>query len=230
MIKTIIFDIDDTLYSYWPIHPIALAAANKYCAELLGMKDHEIDKLYADAYREQIRLLGVNNAAIHDLLLRFQLCMEKKGINPLPHARKLYQIYWDSIIDHMIPMEGVHDFIRLAKDKGIRLGLGTDMTTDIQYRKLEKIGMIPYFDFIVTSEEAGFEKPHPYFFARCLQKAGCAPSECVMIGDNWDKDITGALGVGMKACWYHPKKDTYPAEREAYRFTAYKDLADILEI
>lgn len=37
------------------------------------------------------------------------------------------------------------------------------MTAYVQYRKLEAIGVTSYIDFIVTSEEAGAEKPHYHF-------------------------------------------------------------------
>lgn len=35
------------------------------------------------------------------------------------------------------------------------------MTAYIQYKKLESLGVTPYIDFMVSSEEAGVEKPHP---------------------------------------------------------------------
>ena len=44
------------------------------------------------------------------------------------------------------------------------------MTAYVQYRKLEAIGVTSYIDFIVTSEEAGAEKPHYHFFDICVEK------------------------------------------------------------
>ena len=62
-------------------------------------------------------------------------------------------------------------------------------------------------DFIVTSEEAGAEKPHYHFFDICVEKAGVRPEECAFIGDNVRKDIEGAWESGMKGIWYTQEKE-----------------------
>ena len=56
------------------------------------------------------------------------------------------------------------------KKRKIRIGIGTDMTAYVQYRKLEAIGVTSYIDFIVTSEEAGAEKPHYHFLISVWKK------------------------------------------------------------
>lgn len=93
------------------------------------------------------------------------------------------------------------------KNRHIRIGIGTDMTASIQYKKLLKLGLAPYIDFIVTSQEAGVEKPHPHFFDICLEKAGCLPEECAFVGDNQKKDVKGALDHGMLGIWYSQEKE-----------------------
>ena len=75
-----------------------------------------------------------------------------------------------------------------------------------------------YIDFIVTSEEAGVEKPHPHLFDICVEKAGVRAEECAFIGDNLKKDVEGAWNSGLKGFWYtkeqEPEKQTeYPVIR-----------------
>ena len=60
--------------------------------------------------------------------------------------------------------------------------------------------------FIVTSEEAGVEKPSSLFFRLCVEKAGCAPEECIFTGDNMRKDVEGACSAGLHSMWYHPPR------------------------
>ena len=60
-------------------------------------------------------------------------------------------------------------------------------------------------DFIVTSAEAGIEKPDPKIYERALQKAGCAPGECLFIGDVYQKDVLGPEKAGMRALWFNNK-------------------------
>ena len=79
------------------------------------------------------------------------------------------------------------------------------MTAYIQYKKLEKLGVLKYLDFIVTSEEAGEEKPTPRFFELCVKKAGCKPEECVFIGDSLKKDVIGPTEYGLEGTWYCPE-------------------------
>ena len=88
------------------------------------------------------------------------------------------------------------------KELGIRIGIGTDMTAHIQYRRLEFLNLSPYIDFIVTSEEAGVEKPTPHLFELCVEKAGVPAGECAFIGDNLTKDVKGAWDNGLKGIWY----------------------------
>ena len=86
-------------------------------------------------------------------------------------------------------MKELLDDIRLL---GIPTAIVTDLTAQIQFRKVVYFGLDHYFDYIVTSEEAGFDKPHeaPFQIAReKMQPKG----DCIwMIGDNPVNDIRGA--------------------------------------
>lgn len=68
------------------------------------------------------------------------------------------------------------------------------MEVDI-YREL---GLEPYLNFIVTSKEVGANKPEPAIFLAALERAGVDASEAVYIGDQYETDVIGARGVGIK--------------------------------
>ena len=80
------------------------------------------------------------------------------------------------------------------------------MTARIQFKKLEVLGLLLYVDFLVSSEEAGAEKPEASFFARCVEKSGCRAEECLFVGDSMRKDVQGAMDAGLQAAWYRPDK------------------------
>jgi putative hydrolase of the HAD superfamily len=63
----------------------------------------------------------------------------------------------------------------------------------------QRVGLLPYLDFMVGSEEAGMEKPHPRIFMAALKRVGAAPEEVVHVGDQIRSDVMGAQGVGMQA-------------------------------
>jgi putative hydrolase of the HAD superfamily len=55
-------------------------------------------------------------------------------------------------------LPGAEDVLIELRASGIPLGLVTDLTAQIQFRKLIHFGIERYFDVVVTSEEAGVEK------------------------------------------------------------------------
>ncbi len=65
-----------------------------------------------------------------------------------PHALNMYHAYWDTLIRQAQPSPGVQKFMQELKKRGIRIGIGTDMTAYVQYKKLSALGLYSYIDFI----------------------------------------------------------------------------------
>ena len=91
----------------------------------------------------------------------------------------------------------VLDFIQLLKSKGIVTANITDLTAQIQFRKLVYFGLDEFFDYVVTSEEAGADKPDKRPFEVALEKLQLEPKNIWMIGDNAKSDMVGAGKMGM---------------------------------
>ena len=70
---------------------------------------------------------------------------------------------------------------------------------EVQYRKLQNSKLLPFFDQVITSEKVGVKKPNPVIFEYALELTGAGAHESVMIGDNFEADILGAINVGMQA-------------------------------
>jgi putative hydrolase of the HAD superfamily len=114
--------------------------------------------------------------------------------------------------------EGVLELFTLFKDKNC---IVTDLTADIQFKKLIQLGLMDNIKYIVTSEESGKEKPHPYIFHLALEKIGLDKTELVYIGDDYEKDIIGATSMGIKAIWLNrqmQKKELGPNMFEVNEF------------
>jgi putative hydrolase of the HAD superfamily len=205
MIKTVIFDIDNTLYSFDDANEIAFAKVLDYVEENLDISLERFVKLY-----EHFKAtMPQNNSVCHNRIIRFQKILETQKLPLYPHALKMYNIYWDTLVDVAVPSSGAISTLEELKQRGIKIGIGTDMTARIQFVKLTKLGMLPYIDFIVASEEACAEKPDPKFFALCVEKAGCKADECIFVGDSIKKDAIGATNAGLNGIWYNPEnKDT----------------------
>lgn len=74
------------------------------------------------------------------------------------------------------------------------------MSAEIQHRKLHKLGIDDLFDVIVTSEEAGQQKPHPHIYLHALNRfnPSLVAENCIMVGDNWEHDVEAAEYIGLK--------------------------------
>ncbi len=75
---------------------------------------------------------------------------------------------------------------------------------EVQYLKIQNSGLAPYFDQIHISEEIGFKKPEPEIFHYAVKLARVSQDQCIMIGDNLDTDIAGALNAGIDHIYFNP--------------------------
>ena len=69
---------------------------------------------------------------------------------------------------------------------------------EVQHRKLNNSNLMPYFDQVITSEKVGVKKPNPKIFEYAMDISGAKVHESIMIGDNFEADILGAMNVGMQ--------------------------------
>ncbi|WP_299335994.1 YjjG family noncanonical pyrimidine nucleotidase [uncultured Psychroserpens sp.] len=68
---------------------------------------------------------------------------------------------------------------------------------EAQQRKMNNAKISQYFKTVTNSEAAGVKKPNPIIFNHALDLAQAKPMESMMIGDNYEADILGALDVGL---------------------------------
>ena len=90
------------------------------------------------------------------------------------------------------------------------LHLITNGPEKIQHQKLEVTRLKPYFKTITTSEKAGVKKPYPQIFEYALNLAQTQPQQGIMIGDNLEADIEGAINAGMQAVFFNEKNIDNP--------------------
>lgn len=78
-----------------------------------------------------------------------------------------------------------------------KLHIITNGFEEVQHKKLNNAGLMKYFTSVITSEDAGARKPESGIFEFALHRSGAKPDESLMIGDDEEVDILGALSVGM---------------------------------
>lgn len=203
MIKLVIFDLDGTLYDYEKCNEFAEIELKNEISKLFQVSTDEAGQLLTNAKRNVKNQLG-DVAAAHNRLLYMQNICEQKGEKPLKYAMQLYNCYWDTMLEQMQLFSYVKPVLDMLHERKVFVGILTDLTAHIQYRKLERLQLLNDIDYITTSEEAGEEKPSQKMFKKMVEKAKVAPEEALMIGDSKSKDVQGAIEAGIKSIWYKP--------------------------
>lgn len=83
----------------------------------------------------------------------------------------------------------------------VPVALVTNGPPDIQLLKIEQAGIGSHLSAVVISGETGIGKPDPAAFGHALEVLDVAPEHAVMVGDSWERDVSGALAAGMRAVW-----------------------------
>ena len=188
----VLFDTDNTLYAYDPSHAEAFKAVRAKAMSLFSISAEQFEEAYHRARKDTKARLGETSGS-HSRLLYFQRMLELIGLgSQVLLALDLEQTYWRTFLTNATLFPGVKEFLDDLRLAGVPTAVVTDLTAQIQFRKIVYFGLDQYFDYIVTSEEAGFDKPHRAPFALAVEKMR-PKGECIwMIGDNPHNDIRGA--------------------------------------
>ena len=100
-------------------------------------------------------------------------------------------------------IDGAHELMDYLKQQGYRMHMTSNGFHEVQYKKLAACGMRDYFDTIILSENTGVNKPSPAFFDYALRQSGASRETTLMIGDNLQTDILGALNAGIDALLFN---------------------------
>ncbi|WP_211749981.1 HAD family hydrolase [Paenibacillus sp. Marseille-Q4541] len=180
-VKWLFFDVGDTLVDEWvPVDHIMNQFVQHAVDRGYSITIEDVREKFIESYSEFID--SPMQYAISQLIAeeedrayirpRLKFCKELE--EPYPEAKEI-----------------------LAQlGKCYRIGIIANQSPGTAER-LEKYGFSPYVDVIACSAEQGLSKPDVRLYEYALQKAGCAPSEAIMIGDRIDNDIVPAKLLGM---------------------------------
>jgi putative hydrolase of the HAD superfamily len=193
MIKAVFFDIDDTLYDTSGFARLARKAA------LNAMIDAGLPLSHDEAYillREIIKEKGSNYDRHLNVLTKKVFGEEK------PLLVAIGMITYHNVKFALLRLfpETMSTLIHL-KSHGYHLGVISNGITIKQYEKLVRLGLHHFFDSVITSQEAGVEKPDVAIFELAMKTMGCKAENSVMIGNNFNDDIIGAIDAGMSAVY-----------------------------
>ncbi len=125
---------------------------------------------------------------------------------------------------------GAHELMDYLKGRGYRMHMTSNGFHEVQYKKLAACGLRDYFDTVILSEDAGVNKPSPLYFDYAFKVSGANKETTLMIGDNLQTDILGALNAGIDAMlfnrWNVDVKDS--PQTPTFVVSHLKDIMNIL--
>lgn len=201
--RALLMDLDDTLYPYAPAHKAAHQAALNWLQTVTGLPLDTLETAYATA-RRRVQVQLKEHAASHHRLLYFQALCEALQLPVFHLAPAATDHYWKTFLSHMTLSPDARLFLETVHAQGLPVVLVTDLVADIQFQKVLRLGVADLIQTLVSSEEAGVEKPNPAMFHLALAKLGLLPQDVWMIGDAVEKDLWGAHLLGIQPVWIPP--------------------------
>lgn len=122
--------------------------------------------------------------------------------------------------------DDVLSILKTLKERSLPLGLLTNYDGEMK-PICHQLGLEPYIDFVVTSAEAGADKPSPPIFLAALEQTGINAAETVHVGDQYKSDVIGARGVGINPILID-RYDSYPEFNDCPRIRSLTELAAYL--
>jgi putative hydrolase of the HAD superfamily len=110
------------------------------------------------------------------------------------------------------PFSDARDALLAARRGGARVVVVSNWDISL-LEVLERVGLAPLLDAVVTSAAVGAAKPAPAIFRHALALAAVAPEAALHVGDNLAEDVQGALACGIRAVLL--RRDGSPADPPA---------------
>jgi len=117
--------------------------------------------------------------------------------------------------------------MKQLKERNLVVGIITNADAKI-LKVIAGAGLGTLVDSITTSEEARSEKPDAAIFRLALSKTGLKPQEAIFVGDQYQNDVVGANGAGLKAILLD-RQEALADGRDYVRIKTLSDIIDYLE-
>lgn len=208
--RFLLFDLDDTLWNF---------KENSKAALQNIFDDYDLQHYYP-TFDEYFSRFEEHNKALWQLYGRQQITksflhverflapLRPFGILDTSLAGEMGTAYLDRCAEKTATMP--HALETLASLRShFDLSIISNGFGEVQYKKLNRSKLSPYFSHVFLSEIIGHHKPNPEFFEAVLNELCASKGECLVIGDNYEADIMGAMNFGLDQVYYVPEEQSF---------------------
>lgn len=205
-IKHIFFDLDHTL---WDFDKNSALTFDK----IFKLNKVEVDIAHFLSIYEPVNLNYwklYRNAEIDQEQLRYGRLRDTFNALNFAVEDQLIDLLSEDYITHLTTFDHLfEDTIEILNylQRNYQLHIITNGFSEVQDKKLHVSKITHYFKTVTNAEIAGVKKPNPIIFHHALQLAKAKPEESIMIGDNYEADVLGALEVGCDAIFFNYRRD-----------------------
>jgi putative hydrolase of the HAD superfamily len=202
MIKAVFFDLYQTLVRYQP----SQAALEAKALESLGFKTTAaaLDRPILTAnefFSNEMGRRPLSQRPKEEIVALYgeyqRIVLQEAGIKGdekiiLKLLGMMQQAKMDLVLfDDALPV------LTDLKKRGLVTGLISNIEKSMD-DTIQKLGIAPHLDIIVTSIDAGAAKPDPAIFKYAMKKVNVLPAESIYTGDQYQVDVLGANAAGMQ--------------------------------
>ncbi len=230
-VRAVLSDLDDTLFDHAHAARQALAALHAEVPHFQRWPGSVLESRHGIALELMHGEVLAGRMTIEAARTeRFRRLLDEAapgGVASAEIAADLARRYRGAYERAWRPVAGALALAAAVKQAGLVLVIVTNNVTSEQRLKLDRCGLAPHVDALVTSEAVGATKPDARIFEAALARAGVWASEAVMIGDAWHTDVAGALAVGVRAVWLNHAGVAAPHPAPVAEVRSLEPLAEV---
>lgn len=185
-IRTVIFDLDDTLIHSGIDYRKMKASLIKFLVKVgvepnllnESMPNLEIFRVSADSLRRK----NMMESEVKSILERASLILDRFEMESLGNARL---------------MDGALETLSALRRRGFKIGIITNGCRNYASEIIRIFSMEDYIDALITRNDVDNPKPSPEHLLKALEILGASPDESIFVGDHWI-DALCAKEAGVK--------------------------------
>ena len=210
MIKTVFFDLDNTLCNSDTAWSIAISDTFQLlCKHAPNIREETVTKAWATVHEKLFQKVNAGKYSMAEVRdSRFQCLFEKLGL-PLGTITEELNDFLSS--RYLTSLRLYEDVTVLEKLHTYHVGIVTNGAhnthTDSQFSKVKHLGLSERIQSLTISDEIGVRKPNIEIFKVACERAGVLPQEVVFVGDSIHNDIVGANRAEMTSVLINRKSD-----------------------
>ena len=219
MIKAVLFDGDDTLYT---VKKFIEGIDMQVMGRISKKTGVSAEKLYAEWKKIVGGLIKNPSPKVRYRDYSYGALMKKQGIkNAEAEGKSEYAFFNSGLLSRIELMPGVKGVLE-ELGKKYKLALVTGDRKERVGKKLKKFGLSRCFNAVITSTDTGVMKPSTKYYELAAKKLNVRPEECIVVGNSLTDDIQPAGEFGIKTVMLNSSKGDYS-------ITSHGELRGILE-